>query len=384
MPNIIKTLILLSVNFLFYVDIRSQASFPATNARLPKHYFQTIIVVDGYRKPSKSIKDTIDRQSKQLKNYAVKQLDISFCTPLSTIEEHKDSATITNSHLLLTGNFTRLQPVFGGIDQHTLVKLGIGIRYIYNTGKKGIWFVDAAPFITRDITYKSNSYFRLASTLVYSHNVSSSFNWRLGITKSFLWANRFYLPFIGLRIGRLDKVNLSIQFPRSINLFLPVSHRFILNVYSKVQGGLYNFSNRDSLYPIKTDGTFHFTRYEINTGLRADVRVSQNFNFYIATGFSTRNNITFYSERANRARRNSPYLTYFYRQDIMPTLFVNLGCVIKFGSTRGYYNNRNIYDAVNLNSDFIDDGGSQMPLTPKTKSELNIQSIRDMVDYNDF
>ncbi|MGZ4089949.1 MAG: hypothetical protein ACXVNO_04460, partial [Bacteroidia bacterium] len=72
----------------------------------------------------------------------------------------------------------------------------------------------------------SQPYFRLASTIVYSYNKSDRFNWRIGVTKSFMWGNRNYLPFIGLRFGRLDKTNLSIQFPRNISVNIPVNQKW--------------------------------------------------------------------------------------------------------------------------------------------------------------
>ncbi|HOZ86763.1 MAG TPA: DUF6268 family outer membrane beta-barrel protein [Bacteroidia bacterium] len=382
--HITKTLIFLGVNFLFFHDLRSQDSTGVLKIELPKHYFNTVFVLDVYRKPETKIKDTIDYQSKRLKTYGVKQFDLSFYTPLFTTETHPDSSTISNTHILLTGNYSVLRPVFEGIEQHKLAKIGIGIRYIYNTGKKGVLFVDAAPFVTRDATYRSRGYFRLASTIVYSHNATAWLNWRLGVTKSFLWGNRFYWPFIGLRFGRLDKVNFSIQFPRSINLNMPVNSKLVFSIYTKPQGGMYNFSNHDSLDSRKTESTFNFTRYEINTGLRCDVRTGPKFNFYIALGVSSRNNITFYSEKANKARPRAPYRTYFYSQDLASTLYLNFGLVFKFGKTRSYYNNKNLYDAMNLNSTISGDGNAQIPLTPQRKSDINLESVRDLVDYNDF
>jgi hypothetical protein len=285
----------------------------------------------------------------------------------------------------------RLQPVFGGITTHNLVKTGVGIRLIVNNGKKGIWFIDASPFVTRDATYAdSKPYYRMASTIVYSHNKSERFNWRIGITKSFMWGNRNYLPFIGLRFGRLDKTHLSIQIPRSISLNMPVNEKLVLSFYTKPQGGMWNFSNRDSVYYLGNASTFHFTRYEINSGFRADVRVNDWFNFYIALGLSTKNNITFYSEKANPKNKNTPYQKYFYQQDMPATGFFNLGLLFKFGKTKSYYNDKNIYDAIDLNNtigggdDNISNGNSQIPVTPKKKADLNLKSVQDLIDYNDF
>lgn len=378
----VKALVLLNAVFLFSV-IRSQNAFDSLKVALPKHYFQTVIVADVYRKPDRNIKDTSDAIGRRLKSYGVKQFNFSFYTPLFTSESYNKSGGIKNSHWLLTGNYMLLQPVFTGLEQHNLVKLGVGLRYIFNSGKKGVWFADVSPFITKDVSYASKGYLRLASTFVYSHNVSESFNWRLGITKSFMWGNRFYLPFIGLRFGRLDKVNLSIQFPRSINFNVPVNSKLILSLYTAPQGGMYNFANSDSLYLYKSDKTFHFTRYEINSGFRMDVRTGANFNFYIAAGLSTRNNVTFYSERANRARPRAAYSSYFYSEKIGATLFFNAGIVLRFGKTRSYYNNKNIYDAIDLNNS--GNGNAQIPVPQKQrKADQNLKSIQDLMDYNDF
>ncbi len=384
-----KVLILvtfISLCFLFAGRMKSQNSFDSLRLKQPKHYFNTVIVMDSYRKPNRTFKDTSDALSKRLKSYGIKQFNLTFVTPLYTKDKPgKDSGVIQNTHLLLTGNFLSLRPEFNGLTQHNLVKFGVGMRYIYNTGKKGVWFVDVSPFVTRDVTYPSKPYYRLASTIVYSHNVNDKFNWRLGATKSFLWGNRFYLPFIGLRVGRLDKVNVSLQFPRSLSLNVPMGSKAFFSIYTRPQGGMFNFSNKDSLYFRHTDATFHFSRYEINTGFRFDVRLSSWFNFYVAGGISSRNTISFYSERANKTRRNLIYNTYFYKKDVAPSLFFNFGLVFKFGKTKSYYNNKNIYDATNMNQTLDPNGNVQIPLAPKKRTkDLNLKSVEDLVDYNDF
>lgn len=377
-------IIFIGLFFLWNHRISSQSSYDSLHVKTPKHYFNTVIVLDGYRKPNREFNDTSTYLSKRLKSYGVKQFSASFHIPLATIERTNKDSSIRNTHILLTGNFMSLRPVFDGLEQHNLVKFGMGLRFIYNTGKKGVWFIDASPFMTRDVSYTSKPYYRLASTIVYSHNASDRFNWRLGVTKSFLWGNRFYLPFIGIRVGRLDKVNLSIQFPRSINLNIPFGNKVIFSLYTRPQGGMFNFSNRDSLYYKNADATFHFTRYELNTGFRFDFRMGSHFSFYLSSGISSRNNITFYSDKANS--RGGFYKTYFYSKNVRPTLFFNLGLVLKFGKTRSYYNNRNIYDAIDLNNtNSKNNGNLQVPLAPKKKkSDLNLKSVQDLVDYNDF
>ena len=359
--------------------------------KLPKHYFKTVINIDGYRKANQSFSDTNDFLAKKLKSYGLSQFSLSFYTPLITDTETDTVKHITkNTHILLTGNYVRLRPMFDGIKQHDLVKMGAGLRFIFNSGKKGVWFIDVSPFITKDVTYTSKGYFRMASTFVYSYNVNEKFNWRIGATKSFMWGNKYYWPFIGLRFGRLDKIHLSIQFPRSINFNVPVGPKLTLSAYTKPQGGMYNFSNHDSLYWLNNAKTFSYTRYELNSGFRADVRVSDKFNFYAAMGISSKNNVTFYSENANKKHPKLPYRTYFFTENLGPTLFVNAGLVFKFGKTRSFYKDRNMYDVMDLNNtiDVGDNnngvGNPQIPITPKTKKDVNLNSIQDLIDYSDY
>ncbi len=380
-----RTAILTALFFLFQTLGISQGAFDSLKLKQPKHYFNTILSLESYRKPNRAFADTSGYLAKKLKSYGVRQFYFTFQTPLLTREKINKDSSVKNTHLLLTANFLSLRPKFDGLEDHNLVKAGIGLRYVYNTGKKGVWFVDVSPFVTRDITFASKAYYRLASTIVYSHNMSPGFNWRLGITKSFLWGNRLYLPFIGFRVGRLDKVNLSVQFPRSINLNVPLGYKVIFSLYSRPQGGMFNFSNHDSLYSKNPDATFHFSRYELNSGFRFDFRFSSHFALFVASGISSRNSITFYSEKAN-SRRFGYYSTYFFTKRVRPTLFFNFGLVLKFGKTRSYFNNKNIYDAIDLNNTAGHNNGNvQIPLTPKKKkSDYNLKSVEDLVDYNDF
>ena len=382
-----KSSILLCLIFLSFNYTHSQQSFDSLHIKQAKHYFNTVIVVDGYKKPNREFTDTSDALSKRLKSYGIKQTSIYFQTPIYTKDKpNYDSCIIKNTHLLLTGNFVSLRPLFDGISKHNLIKSGIGIRYIYNSGKKGVWFADLSPFFSKDLTDNSKNIFRLASTFLYSHNTSEKLNWRIGITKSFLWGNRYYLPFIGVRIGRLDKTHLSIQFPRNISFNFPIRDKFLISAYSRPQGGVFLFSNNDSLYYRSNVKTFNFTRFEINTGLRFDVRLNTNFNFYFAGGLSTRNSIYFYSDNANQ-QHNKIYSTYFYSKKPSSGLYFNLGMVIIFGKNKTSYFNRNIYDAIDLGNLLSPNvtGNPEISLNPgKKSSNKNLKSIADLIDYTDF
>jgi len=377
----------LCTNFLL-----SQSKYDTIKPTEPKHFFNTVIFFDGYTKPKQTLNDTSDYWSQRLKTYAVKQRVLGFCTPIRTSKEfNKDSTVYSNTHYLLSGQAMILQPRFDGLKNHRLLKAGIGLRIIHNTGKKGLWFFEISPFITTDLTYGDrNGYLRMANSVIYSHNFSDKFNLRAGFTKSFLWGNRNYLPYLGFRIGRLEKVHFSLQIPKNMSLNIPLSKRFRMSIYTKPQGGMFTFSNRDSLYYFNPESDFfNFTRYEILSGLRFDA-VFNNVSCYLAFGSSSRNNITFYSEGAN-LDRNKPYRTYFYERNLKATGFLNLGMVVWLGKTKNLYGNRNLYDAIDLNNTIgigdnnINPGNNQIPVKESIKrSKLNLADIQDLIDANDF
>ncbi len=377
---------------LLKISLFSQNKYDSIKPKEPKHFFNTVIFFDGYTKPKQMLNDTSDYWSQRLISYAVKQRSIGFYTPVYTSKEfNKDSSIYSNTHYLLSGQAMILQPVFGGITRHRLLKAGVGLRIIHNTGKKGLWFIEISPFITTDITFRDrNGYLRMANSIIYSHNFSEKFNLRAGFTKSFLWGNRNYLPYLGFRIGRLEKIHFTLQVPKQMSLNIPLNNKFRFSIFTKPQGGMFTFSNKDSLYYFNPDATFfNFTRYEILSGLRIDGSFN-NFSFYMALGSSTRNNITFYSEQAN-TDRNKPYRKYFYERNLKATGFFNVGLVWWLGKTKNIYGNRNLYDAIDLNNTMgagdsnINPGNIPIPVKESIKrSKLNLADIQDLIDANDF
>jgi hypothetical protein len=367
----------------------------------PKHFFTHTVFADYYYKPPVNL-DTTKRIGKQLGSYAVAQTCLSFYSPLLTINHYnRDSSVNSNFHMLLAGTAYYLQPQFKGISQHTLAKYGLGIRAIYNTGKKSIFFIESTPFLTQDVTNGSSDKgtWRMSGTLLWSYSPGSKFNFRLGATKSFLWGNRFYLPFIGVRFGRVDGFNFSAQFPKNISLNLPLGNIFRLSLYSKPQGGLFNFSNRDTVYNgnyykntnISNEQVIHFGRYELLTGFRMDVAPCRWFNFYLSTGFTTRNGITFYSNGFNKDRKAN--YGEFYATAPKNSVFINMGIVFRIGKTKSYYNSRNMYEAIDLNNSIdpgdnnINPGNGNIVIPTKNSKavkSLKPSEVQDLIDANDF
>jgi hypothetical protein len=396
-----------SNSFYAQKDSAEFASKKMKKFKEPKHFFANTVFFDFYNKPNSDLlvpgpKHRLDtsRIGKQLGQYGLAQSSISFYAPLLTINKfNKDSSVNSNFHLLLSGTAYYLQPTFTGISKHTLAKYGLGVRAIYNTGKKSIFFIESTPFLTQDITPGSSDRgtMRMTGTLLWSYSPTSHFNFRLGATKSFLLGNRWYLPFVGIRIGRIDGVNLSAQFPRNISFNIPIGNVVRLSAYTKPQGGVFSFSNRDTVYNsnyyknpnISDEKVIHFGRLELLTGFRMDVVPCRWFNFYVATGFTTHNSIYFYSNNFNRNRKTE--YGDFYSANPKNSIYLNFGITLRIGKTKSYYNNRNMYDAVDINNtvgvgDNNVNPGNGNIVIPKKKlpKSLKPSEIQDLIDVNDF
>ena len=358
--------------------------------KLPKHYFNTTIYGNFYI-PTQRTLDTVNKVSERLKSYKISQLTLGFTTPIYTKDYYnKDSTRIKNLHFLLTGGLTNLYLNFGGISEHTLSKTYLGFRGLYNNGKRSIFFVEVAPFITQDRGYRTTRTLRLSTTLLYNCSVNDRFSFRIGFTRSFLYGNLFNLPYVGVRIGRLDKVNLSLQFPRSVTLSIPAGKYISTSLYAKPQGGFYTFSNNDSiaLGSIYDHKTMYFGRTEFLLGTRIDVIPSKHINFYLSGGLTTGNNIQFFptSGKANMINRYDKN----YKQKIKNGLFVDFGVVIKFGKTKSIYNNLQMYNAVDMNnSNSSGDNNLQHTNTELLKSNVKLgksktDDVIDLIDAQDL
>lgn len=266
-----------------------------------KHYFKTIVYGDFYGTGQRDLSGK-SYASKKLKTYQVNQSIIGFNTPVFTKDFYnRDSTVISNMHLLLTGSYAVVTPKFSGItNDHHLSRTSVGARIIFNTGKRSLFYAELAPFVTQDNGYGYTQRYRIASTLVYNFTVNKYFSFRAGYSRSFIYGNRFNLPYIGIRVGKLDGVNLSIQFPRSISFNVPIGKYIKTSIYTKPQGGLYSFANTDTIYYLNNDKSLNFGRYEFLGGMRVDVLPTKFFNFYLSGGLTTQNNIVMFSETYNK------------------------------------------------------------------------------------
>lgn len=353
--------------------------------KLPKHYFKTTFNVDFYSTGKRDlVQDNFVAQ--KLKTYRVNQFAFGFNTPLFTKDFFKkDSSQISNFHLLLAGSYVSLTPHFDGVPNHHLSKTTLGIRAIYNTGKKSIFYAEFAPFTTRDNGYSYTRQPRFSTTLLYDCVVNRNFSFRIGYTRSFLFGNRYHLPYIGIRVGKLDGINFSVQFPRSISFNVPVGKYVKTSLYTKPLGGVYTLANSDTLYYLNPDRKINFGRYEFVGGLRLDVYPSSYFNLYLSGGFTTQNYIGMYSETFNK--KNKGVYHAFYKEQIANSVYLNFGLVFKFGKVKTIYNNYNLYDIQDLNNktlDNINQGNSQIPAKTKTITRVKPDEVLDLIDASDL
>jgi hypothetical protein len=352
-----------------------------------KHYFQTIIYADFYGTGSRKLNEK-NFVSKKLKAYQVRQSVIGFNAPLFTKDYyHKDSTVISNFHLLLTGSYAVVSPKFEGIkNDHQLSRTSLGVRAIYNMGRRSILYAEFSPFVTQDNGYGYTRKSRIASALIYNFTVNKYFSLRVGYARTFMYGNRLNLPYVGVRVGKLDGVNFSIQFPRGITFNVPIGKYVKTSLYTKPQGGVYSFANTDSIYYLNNDKSINFGRFEFLAGARIDILPSRYFCFYLGAGLSTQNNISMYSETFNR--RNNAQLNSFYREKLKGTGFINFGLVFKFGKVKSAFNNYNMYNALDLNStdigNNINTGNNQIPAKENNFKNVSIREVQDLIETQDF
>ncbi len=356
-----------------------------------KHYFNKTIYFDYYSTGKREL-DTVNKISKLLESYQLSQSTLGFNFPMVTRDIHsKDSTKISTLNLLFTGSLNTLDVKFEGISKHRFSKFSLGCRGFYSNGKKSIFFVELSPFVTEDKGFDYTKTYRLASTVLYNCAVADNFSFRVGYTRSFLWGNRYNLPYIGIRVGRLDKTNFSVQFPRGVTFTVPLGKYVRTSLYTKPQGGFYTFGNTvDSLKigNVNENDKLYFGRYEFLSGVRLDVQPSHFFNLYLSTGFTTRNKIAFYPTTGGRDN-NSTYKRY-YAEDIKGSIYVNFGLVLRFGRTRSTYNNSLMYDAKDLNNtlDPGDNntgiGNGDIPVPAKKIKKVNPDEVLDLIETQDL
>jgi hypothetical protein len=285
------------------------------------------------------------------------------------------------------------RPEFSGLsEQHRLYKTGVGLRAIAGLGKNLVLFADATPMIFGDASDRANTrVLRLGATLAANFLVNPGLSFRFGVTRSFLFGNKNFLPMIGMRIGKLDGlVYLNIQLPRTVSLHIQPTEKFAFSIYSRTQGGLYNFSNKDSIY-LGNDDVIQFGQTGIANGIRFDFRPGPNFNFFASGGFAVRNRIWFYSYTYNRANDLRP-LAPFYEAKPQGTIFVHVGLTWRFGKSKNAQGNYLMYEIYDMNNSSDPSDNNTMPgnedirrsAKAKEMHKVKLEDVGDLIQEADL
>lgn len=359
-----------------------------------RNYIRPCLSLSFYSTGIRPVKGNVPVLNQRLEKYSFLQTSVSFYTPLWTHTRFagKDSTDVNTFHLLFTVNALTDRPTFSGLKkQHELYKLGLGVRGIWAFKTKCIIFADVTPFATGDkYNEQATRRFRLGTTFVMNFMFSPKFSWRVGATKTFLWGNRYFLPMVGFRFGKLDgKCYFQLQFPRYAALTIQPSPKFTINIYSRAYGGLYNISNEDSLY-FGGDSVIQYGYRGIANGVRFDFRPGPNFSCFISGGFDVRNHIRLFSYEVNQT--NLGPLTPFYKAYPDGTIFLNAGISIRFGKAKRSQGNYLMYDVFDLNNQMDpgdnnnNPGNGDIRKAAEEKEMKNVQykDVEDLVDETDL
>ncbi|MBN8702896.1 MAG: hypothetical protein J0M08_07515 [Bacteroidetes bacterium] len=355
----------------------------STNAKIPKHYFKNTFYSNYYSTPNKQ------SNNKQIGSYGFSSVSSGFIIPLLTKDYfEKDSVTIKNFHLLAVGNYFIGTPYISNLPTHyQFSKISIGLRAIYNTGKKNTWFYNFSPFMVYN-NIDNKGELRYASVLIFNRTVNKNFSYRFGITKTFLFGNRYRLPIIGFRFGALDGIHLNLTLPRNISLIIPVNNYVSFSLFTKPTGGLYTISNIDTLYNAN-EKTIQFARYELTSGFNFFFIPTTNLSFFFGSGIARNRQVAVssFGYSTNKKGIVKPFL----RSKIEPSLFVNVGLTLRFGKTKKVYNNFTMYDALDINSqidptDNNDVIGSEIPRKLKEKEirKIKYKDVADLIEMQDI
>lgn len=361
---------------------------------IPKHFIRPAFSWSLYATGERPAIGNRPALNNKLGEYRYLQSVWSFYTPLYTKAKFSaDSSSLNTFHLLATFNSVIDRPEFSGLsEQHRLYKTGIGLRAIAGLGKNLVLFADATPMIFGDAYDRANTrVLRWGATLAANFLVNPGLSFRFGVTRSFLFGNKNFLPMIGMRIGKLDGlVYFNIQLPRTVSLHIQPTEKFAFTIYSRTQGGLYNFSNKDSIY-LGNDDVIQFGQTGIANGIRFDFRPGPNFNFFASGGFAVRNRIWFYSYTYNRANDLRP-LAPFYEAKPQGTIFVHVGLTWRFGKSKNAQGNYLMYEIYDMNNSNDPGDNNTMPgngdirrsAKAKEMHKVKLEDVGDLIQETDL
>ncbi|HWZ22176.1 MAG TPA: DUF6268 family outer membrane beta-barrel protein, partial [Cytophagaceae bacterium] len=280
------------------------------------------------------------------KQYQFTQNNLGFYLPLYTNTWfNKDSVSLSSIQIVGTGEVMQYKPDIAFLkESYKIARLSAGVRLFYSNGNRSVFYVSVNPFVSREIPFTGNGPIRFALALIYSRTVSKAFSYRLGIIRSYTFGRPLPLPVVGIRIGALDKLHLNIQFPKNISLDLPIGRVVTASVFVRSMGGVFNVITQGDI--VTTPGRrAQLRRYELLHGAQINVRAGKNISFYVSSGFATKRHITYVFKEEPVKSGND-----INRHRIPASVFVSFGLSIRFGATKKIYNDRQMYDVMDLNT----------------------------------
>lgn len=403
-------LVALLSGFSVFSQVDAVPDSSGKKVKIPKHYFATTFYLDMYSVgESKLITKDLTQEQKDLAEklgkYKYSQNIGGFYFPFKTTEKVHADGRVSNWHWLGTANYMVARPRFTGISDHNLTKLSLGVRAIYNSGKKGIWFIDMAPFVSGDQGKEGTYATRWGTTVLYDRMVSPKFSFRVGYTRTFILGNRFHLPYLGVRFGRLDRTYFSMQFPRGMTFSTPIGSKMRLNIFTRPTGSLLTMANNDSLYNGLTnknrlDSTIVFGRYDGLFGLRLEYKPNRHLSFFAELGKSNIRAVGLFSRQYNKPngdpiKENVQVYKSFFTSPLRGAGFISLGLTVRIGKTRSVYNNYNMYEVFNTNTSVApgdnnhDIGSGDIPnevKLKKKKEQAAVQTldVHDLIETQDL
>ena len=348
-----------------------------------KHYFKNSLNIGVYKRPEKRILGTTS-------TYEFSQMNIAGLFPVLTKTKiNTDNSTTSTFHLLVTGNLQANKITVGKLIQdQTFRKFSLGLRGIYETNDKNIWFFDVSPFNARQRNSIKTEPVRISGVFLYNRIVNDKFSFKLGIYRTFLFGQLYNLPIIGFRAGNLDGVNVQFTFPRNLSLNIPVSQKLSTSVFFKPNGGVFAIAN-----PYLKDATFlnqpkvlQVGRTEYLSGASLNYSIDESFQIYGATGLSTRANLIY------AAKSNINKDRIIRRHSVEPSLFLNIGFVYRWGKTKSALNRKAIDEIKSLNNQWdagdnnignTTNDGNQNPVIKK-QNNLKYGDIQDYIENVDL
>lgn len=350
-----------------------------TGNKAPRRYFRPAVYSNAFMTPASPV--TLD--GAPTGNFKYTHFNAGYLVPLYTESWITDKGNYNgNFHVLSGANYLRAYPSYSEFSaNYPLFKFSWNIRFIYNTGRKSIWFASLSPFISQDDQTFGKPELRYAAALVYNRTVSKNFSYRLGAYRSYILGGRIiYFPVVGLRIGPLDGTWFSFQFPKYASFNFQMGPKFRGSIFAKPSGTIFNYSD----FAGKSD-VVKFRRYELLVGYLIQFRMNSHVQLHMGSGWATNRFISFSDNKGNTGND-----LFQNQMNAASSLFITGGITIRFGKSISIANDINMFDVFDLNNTFdIGSSGDASPdaeMQGKERPSQTIQyrDIQDLISEEDI